>query len=156
TPPALDAICRKAMALRPEDRYPTALALAAEVEHWLADEPVAAYPEPARLRLGRWARRHKPLGTAAAALLVPAGVGLGTGLWAVGAEQRRTAAERDQAKANLDLAKKAVDDCFLVATEDPLLQSRNMHKVRKLLLEKALPFYEGFRQKRLDDPAVQA
>src|SRR5262249_12522599 len=28
TPPALDAICRQAMALKPEDRYPTAQALA--------------------------------------------------------------------------------------------------------------------------------
>jgi serine/threonine protein kinase len=40
TPPELDAICRKAMALQPQDRYATALALAADVEHCLADEPV--------------------------------------------------------------------------------------------------------------------
>src|SRR5262249_1536385 len=39
-PPALGAICLKAMALQPEERYPTALELAADVEHWLADEPV--------------------------------------------------------------------------------------------------------------------
>src|SRR5262249_54410764 len=41
-PPALEAICLKAMAHRPEDRYPTALALSAELEHWLGDEPVSA------------------------------------------------------------------------------------------------------------------
>ncbi len=53
-PASLDAICRKAMALRPEERYGSALALAEDVEHWLADEPVAAYAEPvgARLRNG--------------------------------------------------------------------------------------------------------
>ena len=45
-PPALEAICLKAMALRPEDRYASARALADDVEHWLADEPVAAYREP--------------------------------------------------------------------------------------------------------------
>jgi serine/threonine protein kinase len=45
-PPALEAVCLKAMALRPEDRYPSAQALADEVEHWLADEPVGAYREP--------------------------------------------------------------------------------------------------------------
>jgi serine/threonine protein kinase len=38
TPPALDAVCRKAMALRPEDRYGSATALALDVEKWLADE----------------------------------------------------------------------------------------------------------------------
>jgi eukaryotic-like serine/threonine-protein kinase len=34
---ALEAICLKAMALRPEDRHATPLALAAEIEAWLAD-----------------------------------------------------------------------------------------------------------------------
>ena len=40
--PALEAVCLKAMALRPEDRYPTPRALAEDIEHWLADEPVSA------------------------------------------------------------------------------------------------------------------
>jgi len=35
--PALEAICLKAMALRPEDRHATPLALAEEIEAWLAD-----------------------------------------------------------------------------------------------------------------------
>jgi WD40 repeat protein/serine/threonine protein kinase len=35
--PALEAICLKAMALRPEDRYPSALELAGALEAWVAD-----------------------------------------------------------------------------------------------------------------------
>jgi eukaryotic-like serine/threonine-protein kinase len=35
--PKLEAICLKAMALKPEDRHETALALAAEIEVWLAE-----------------------------------------------------------------------------------------------------------------------
>ena len=35
--PALEAICLKAMSLDPQDRYPTALDLANELETWLAD-----------------------------------------------------------------------------------------------------------------------
>jgi eukaryotic-like serine/threonine-protein kinase len=58
-PHALDAICRKAMAMRPGDRYDSALSLAADVEHWLADEPVTAYREPLPARLGRWGRRNQ-------------------------------------------------------------------------------------------------
>jgi len=54
-PPALEAVCRKALALRPEDRYASALDLAADVEHWLADEPVSAYHEPLTVRVRRWA-----------------------------------------------------------------------------------------------------
>jgi serine/threonine protein kinase len=53
-PPALEAVCLKALAKKPEDRYPSARALAGEVQRYLADEPVAAYPEPlpARSRAG--------------------------------------------------------------------------------------------------------
>jgi serine/threonine protein kinase len=75
-PRALEAVCRKAMALRPEDRYPSARALAAEVELWLADEPVRAYREPAMASLRRIARRHKGLvgsGMIALVLLVVSG-----------------------------------------------------------------------------------
>ncbi len=70
-PAALEAVCLKAMALRPQERYSTALTLAADVEHWLADEPVSAYPEPLPARLARWHRRHRTLvSSVAAALLV--------------------------------------------------------------------------------------
>jgi tRNA A-37 threonylcarbamoyl transferase component Bud32 len=61
TPLPLDAVCRKAMALRPEDRYASALELGAEVERWLADEPVQAWQEPWWLRWGRRARRRPVL-----------------------------------------------------------------------------------------------
>src|SRR5258708_34310051 len=46
TPPALEAICLKAMALRPGDRYPSAVDLAADLDRWPADEPVAPGREP--------------------------------------------------------------------------------------------------------------
>jgi hypothetical protein len=39
-------------------------------EHWLADEPVAAYREPLAVRLARWGRRHKAWVAAAVALLL--------------------------------------------------------------------------------------
>ncbi len=71
-PAALEAICLKAMALQPADRYASALDLAADVEHWLADEPVAAYREPWRERTRRFLRKHRTLATSAAAMLVVA------------------------------------------------------------------------------------
>jgi serine/threonine protein kinase/formylglycine-generating enzyme required for sulfatase activity len=59
--PALEAICLKAMALEPRDRYPSPRGLAEDVNKWMADEPVSAWREPALWRLARWARRHQPL-----------------------------------------------------------------------------------------------
>jgi tetratricopeptide (TPR) repeat protein/tRNA A-37 threonylcarbamoyl transferase component Bud32 len=71
TPAALDVICRKAMALNPAERYPTALALAADVEAWLAGEKVSAWREPWSVRAGRHLRRHSTLyGSIAAAGVV--------------------------------------------------------------------------------------
>jgi WD40 repeat protein/serine/threonine protein kinase len=72
-PSALEAICLKAMSLRPEDRYATPGALADDIEHWLADEPVSCCREPWTVRAGRWLRRHRTwLFGGAAALLVGA------------------------------------------------------------------------------------
>jgi formylglycine-generating enzyme required for sulfatase activity len=90
--PALEAVCRQAMALRPADRYPSPQALAEDVEKYLADEPVTAYREPLAARLARWRRRHPTLVTAPAlVLLTLAGAAVVGGL-VVGREQERARA----------------------------------------------------------------
>src|SRR5262249_8573130 len=68
--PAMEAICLRAMALRPEYRYATPKALAEDIEHWLADEPVAARPESWGEHLARWTRRHRTWAQAGAAALL--------------------------------------------------------------------------------------
>jgi eukaryotic-like serine/threonine-protein kinase len=57
-PAALEAICLKAMASRPEERYTSAAALADELERWLADEPVVAHSTTWHERLRMWVRRR--------------------------------------------------------------------------------------------------
>src|SRR2546423_624015 len=80
-PAAREAVCLKAMARRAEPRYASAKELAEDIEHCLADEPVAAYQEPLRLRVARWRRRHPALVTGTAALVFTAVVALGVGAW---------------------------------------------------------------------------
>jgi len=58
-PRPLEAICRKAMSLRVEDRYPQTRMLANEISRWLADDSVQAYPEGWGGRLARWFRHHR-------------------------------------------------------------------------------------------------
>ena len=67
-PRALDAICGRAMAVEPSDRYQSAMDLAGDIERWLADEPVSAWSDPWPDRTRRWVRRHQPMvaGSAAA------------------------------------------------------------------------------------------
>jgi len=68
--PAIAAVCLKAMAHDPADRYETPLELAHDVEHYLTDLPVAAYREPLPRRLARWARRHRTLAQVGLAALL--------------------------------------------------------------------------------------
>ena len=58
-PAPLAAVALKALAKERDDRYPTALALAADVEAWMADEPVSCFPDPPLVRARRWAKRHR-------------------------------------------------------------------------------------------------
>ena len=60
-PAPLDAICKKAMSLNLENRYGSPADMAADVEAWLADEPVSAYEDPWLVRISRLARRHKTI-----------------------------------------------------------------------------------------------
>ena len=57
-PAPLEAICLKAIALEPGDRYRHALDIAADVEAWLADEPVSIHPDSWRERFRRSRKRH--------------------------------------------------------------------------------------------------
>jgi serine/threonine protein kinase len=58
-PRPLRAICVKARAGEISDRYPNVSALAADVDRFLAGEPVSASPERALDRLARFARKHR-------------------------------------------------------------------------------------------------
>jgi serine/threonine-protein kinase len=93
-PLALDAICCKAMALKPEDRYGSALELAADVEHWLADEPVSAYREPWATRWRRWVQRHRSAVSAATATALTVVLLAGSGVLWLARHQTETRAEK--------------------------------------------------------------
>jgi serine/threonine-protein kinase len=161
-PAALEAICRKAMALKPEDRYPSALALAAEVEHWLADEPVAAYPEPWLARLGRWGRRHRAVVAAAAALLLTVLVALLVSSILIRQRERAAQAARQQAEAqrdradhNLRLVRDVVDNTVTKIAGNPRLKQANFHQLRHELLEYLVPLYEDFVKQRGNDSELE-
>jgi serine/threonine-protein kinase len=64
-PKSLESICVKAMALEPNDRYPSVRELAQDIERYLADEPVSSMKEPWTAQVFRWIRKH-PTATAAA------------------------------------------------------------------------------------------
>jgi tetratricopeptide (TPR) repeat protein len=103
-PKALDAVCRKAMAPRPADRYASALDLAADLERWLADQPVTAWREPWTARAGRWVRRHRTKVAASAAAAFVALLLGGAGLVRQQLEQARQRQEQDRRLAAAEAA----------------------------------------------------
>ncbi|GEM_PF-1936088 len=58
-PKALNAICMKAMALRPSRRYASPAELKQDLQRWLADAPVSVMPEAWYDRAARWFRQHR-------------------------------------------------------------------------------------------------
>jgi serine/threonine protein kinase len=73
----LEAVCLKAMAVNPADRYPTPKALSEELERWMADESVAAHRESWTRTFARWLTRHRTAVTAVGAAMLVALAGLG-------------------------------------------------------------------------------
>lgn len=154
-PNALDAVCRRAMAMRPEDRYGSALLLAADVEAWLADEPVSAYREPFSARLARWGRRHRTLLAVAAVSLVTAVTALAVGIALLWREQAHTEAQRQRAEDNFQTALKAVDDMLTEVAEEQLAFEPRMEAKRRALLAKARDYFVQFLAQKGDDPGIR-
>jgi serine/threonine-protein kinase len=94
---ALEAICLKALAKQPEDRYASARDLADDVRRWLADEPVSAYPDPWAVRARRWVGRHRTLVTSLVAAVVVAAVSLAASMLLLVAANDLLRRERDRA-----------------------------------------------------------
>jgi serine/threonine protein kinase len=160
-PAPLDAICCKAMALAPPDRYPTARGLAAEIENWLADETVSAYRESAFERAARWLRKHRTFARAALVSLVAIALVLAVSTWLIDRARdaeatQRTLAQgaRREALERFGQARDSVDT-WLTGASTALQYYPRMQKIRAALLEKAVADYEQFAATTSDDQGLE-
>jgi serine/threonine-protein kinase len=184
--PALDAICLKAMATNPAQRYRTPRALADDVEHWLADEPVSAWREPWTRRLLRVLKRNRTAVVGVGAAMMAAVVGLAsvsavqarangqlkranealhtanTRLFAAKEEITRSNEEvtssRDRERERFNLAMKAIKLFHDEVSQDLLLKEKEFDKLRTKLLRGAAGFYTELEGllKTQSDPASRA
>jgi serine/threonine-protein kinase len=165
-PKPLEAICLKAMALRPEGRYPSARALAEDVTRWLDDAPVSAYRDPVSVRVGRWMRRHRTLVTSAAAVLIFGSVvlaayevalaGMNRALDAkntqLAGKNRELERQRQRAEEREALAIDAVKKFRDAVEANPELKNRpELDALRKALLQEPLEFFRKLRDQLKSD-----
>jgi serine/threonine protein kinase/tetratricopeptide (TPR) repeat protein len=159
----LDWIVMKALEKDRSRRYETVTAFAADVQHYLQDEPVQACPPSAGYRLLKLARRHRAA-VLAASLVFFALVGgmIGTTWGLVRAEQsgrdalaaavaEREAKETAQERAgDTEAVLKFVEDKLLAAAQPGRL---GPNVTLRQAVEAAVPFVEGSFKSR---PLIEA
>jgi eukaryotic-like serine/threonine-protein kinase len=141
----LEAVCLKALEKSPSARYASASKLAQEVQRWLADEPVQAFPEPWITRALRWGRRHKSIVAAAAALLATATIALAVSTVLIAREAKEAEAQGQQARKAVGLLTK-VSEIGFDDQPDPMQQE---------FLKNALNYYEQFTRRSTNNPTVK-
>lgn len=161
----LGTVLRLAMAPEATARYPSARALADDLDAVLASRPIAAHLPSAFHRARAWTRRNPARATATvlAAILVLGGptafgwqqyragqrasalnADLHGALDAVRTESALKEVQRLAAERNLRKAIEAVDTMLTKVGAESLRNVPQMTGVRRELLEAALNFYEGF------------
>lgn len=162
-PRAITSICRRAMAYRPCDRYPTAVALAEDIDRWMNDEPVLAHAEfeTVREKAGRMIRRHRSWTlSAAVALIAITIIAIAASVFI-----ERAKAREEVAKVQAERFKgEAVDryrqsrhaiDTWLVQSNDALQYFPGTRSVRARLLMLAAEEYEALAGDPSEDPEIE-
>lgn len=107
-PSDLDFIAARAMARDRAERYESAAALGADVQRWLAGDPVLAHPASLTYRLRRYAGRHRALVVAitlAVVALIGAAIALSNMAWERAEQARRAEVESLRASQEQAIAR---------------------------------------------------
>jgi eukaryotic-like serine/threonine-protein kinase len=154
-PRPLEAVCMKAMAPSPENRYDSAQAMAKDIERWLADEPVSVHRDGAAIRLGRWARRRRTFVAGIAGLLAASVVALAVATAVVNHQKQQATEAQAQAEQNFRLGLEVVEELVSLGDQQ-LINPTEVSDTREQLLSRAIGFVRHFRDRRTQDPAMQA
>ncbi len=139
---ALEAICLKALATDPVDRYRTVKALRQDVDRWIADEAIAAHRDPLMAKLRRWGRKHRTLATTAAMLLLATLVGLSLGLRRERWNAIRLAQEQQESDRWLNQAFDAIEGYFTGVAEEAIRGAGLSRSLREKLTDEPRKFLE--------------
>ena len=129
----LEAVCMKCLEKEPARRYASADELADELERYLNGQPVRARPIGHVGRLWRWCRNNRltaSLVLAFITILAIAAVVATTGFILASLVLRREARQLQLTEQNFRLARQAVERNVDLVTEEPLMKSRGLERLR--------------------------
>ncbi|MEC9004024.1 MAG: protein kinase, partial [Planctomycetota bacterium] len=156
TPPALDAICGKAMSKDSSQRYASALELNDAIQSWIADEPVDCYLEPWWERCSRWTRHHRRLMNSVALLMLLATVGLGVGNRLLNSARQRTEKQKESAETDFQQARSVIEEISLGIHSPEARQLVGFKPLQHQLTQQLLDFYLYFLEKHRDETTFRA
>jgi serine/threonine-protein kinase len=160
-PRDLEAITLHCLEKEPRHRYPSALALAEDLQRFREGKQVAARPVGEIGRLWRWCRRKPVIAGLLAALVLVVSLGLVGMSWAyfvaesarqAEKEKRREADEqRDKAERARDRAGRALDSMTSWVAGDALTTQKQISPEQKRFLTEVLTYYQEFAGETADD-----
>lgn len=167
-PADLETIVLAAMAKSRHERYPSAQALADDLQRFLDGKPTFARRPSLVDRASKWARRHRSLVTMAVAAMLLVSVVSAIGMVRLAREQKRTLSALTEAKSNalkaqenferaerhFRQARNAVDQ-FGARLSDRLGEIPGAEAVRRDLLVDTLSYYRQFAVDAGSDPQLR-
>ena len=153
-PPALDAICAKAMDKGARLRYQDARDLGYDIECFLADEAVTVFKESPLQMVGRWLRKHRTKAQAIAVTLVVVAVVSTISAITVNDAKNQEAIAKDEALAHFEQARRSIDKS-LIELSDKLEEYPGVQELRTRLLEDAAKEYEALAEQKSDQPELK-
>ncbi len=128
----VETIVAKALEKDKARRYASATDLAADIQHYLQDEPIVARPASSGYQLRKFARRHKALVSGAAAVFVV----LTAGIVASTSQAARATRERDRATAAEQVAKTQRDRALTAEQAAKAAEARALDERNRAVAEK--------------------
>ncbi len=169
-PKPLNAICQKAMALVPEDRYISTLKLAEDVQRYLADQPVNSYRDSPLAKAIRWVRNYRTAAMALALGLLGVCIASVVAAAMLKVEQNRTEHAMQRETAQKRLAESALESETVARQQTQELldvvssnvvpnlfaRSTELGDEERILLDQLTQQYEQFASRPKIEPAARA
>jgi serine/threonine protein kinase len=147
-PPELEAICLKAMASQPEDRYQRAGEMAADLENFIAGEPVVALPDNLLRKIERFLRKH-------ARAVIASLLGLTLAVLGLTLANRIIANKNVQLKNSRAVSSSLLEDLVGELADNNLSQIPGANEVRLTLLDKIAADVENYIEQNPDDKELK-